>query len=158
MDVNFCICACFCVCEQRPCNELITRPRSPTDCLRSRKNRSETEGFMEVGQGPNWGCSVNEKTKYSLYSHSHCTTHLTPFCNTYIVSRRTHRKHIRFAAMETYEPQMKHIFLYCCIYSALHRNGSYLIAACVFIAAGMYLRSRCLEISLQVTILIKCTR
>jgi hypothetical protein len=26
-------------------------------------NRSETEIFMEVGQGPNWGCSANEKKK-----------------------------------------------------------------------------------------------
>jgi hypothetical protein len=25
------------------------------------ENRSETESFMEVGQGPNWGCSAKEK-------------------------------------------------------------------------------------------------
>jgi hypothetical protein len=33
------VCAFFCVCIQveRPCDELITRPRSPPDCLRSRK-------------------------------------------------------------------------------------------------------------------------
>jgi hypothetical protein len=39
MDVKcLCVCAFFCVCVQveRPCDELITRPRSPTDCLRSR--------------------------------------------------------------------------------------------------------------------------
>jgi hypothetical protein len=37
MDV--CVCAFFCVSVQveKPCDELITHPRSPTDCLRSRK-------------------------------------------------------------------------------------------------------------------------
>jgi hypothetical protein len=25
-------------------------------------NRSETESFLEVGQGPNWGCIAKEKT------------------------------------------------------------------------------------------------
>jgi hypothetical protein len=45
MDV-LCACAFFCVCVhvERPCDELITRPRSPTDCLRSRKP-SENEAF-----------------------------------------------------------------------------------------------------------------
>jgi hypothetical protein len=33
------VCAFFCVCVQveTPCDELITRPRSPTKCLKSRK-------------------------------------------------------------------------------------------------------------------------
>jgi hypothetical protein len=47
---------------------------------------------------------------------------------TYIVLRRIHRKHH---------------FLYCCIYSALHRNGIYPIVACVSFVAGMCLRSLC---------------
>jgi hypothetical protein len=34
---------------QRPCDELITRPRSPDDCPRS-SNRNETESFMETAQ------------------------------------------------------------------------------------------------------------
>jgi hypothetical protein len=39
MDVLVFVCARFCVCVQvdRPCDELITLPRNPTDCLRSRK-------------------------------------------------------------------------------------------------------------------------
>jgi hypothetical protein len=50
----------------------------------------------------------------------------------YIASRRTDRKHR---------------FLYCCeaVFTALlHNNGSYSIIACVFIAAGTFLPSRCL--------------
>jgi hypothetical protein len=57
------------------------------------------------------------------------------------------RKHTRYPAMVIYEPHRKHLFLYCCIYSALHRNGSYPIAACVFIVAycfGLYLATSCL--------------
>jgi hypothetical protein len=57
MDV-WCVCVCVCVCvrfsvfvyRQRPCDELITRPRSPADCLRSSK--------LKAGQGQNWGCSA----------------------------------------------------------------------------------------------------
>jgi hypothetical protein len=29
------------------------------------ENRSETESFMEVGQGPNWSCSAKKKTKFN---------------------------------------------------------------------------------------------
>jgi hypothetical protein len=47
--------------------------------------------------------------------------------------------------MDIREPHRKHLFLYCCIYSALHSNGSYPIVACVFVAAGVYLPSRCTE-------------
>jgi hypothetical protein len=45
------VCAFLCVCVQveRPCDELITRPRSPTDCSRS-SNWSETESFMEAAK------------------------------------------------------------------------------------------------------------
>jgi hypothetical protein len=60
---SVCVCVYVCVCVRfsvfvyryRPCDELITRPRSPTNCLRPRKP-SETESFMEVGQGPNCEC------------------------------------------------------------------------------------------------------
>jgi hypothetical protein len=55
----FCMCMClFCLCcpvfRQRPCDELITPPRSPTVC----KNDHETEKFR--GQGPG-GCRASEK-------------------------------------------------------------------------------------------------
>jgi hypothetical protein len=45
--------------------------------------------------------------------------------------------------MDICEPHRKHLFLYCCIYSALHSNGIYLIVTCVFVVAGMCLPSRC---------------
>jgi hypothetical protein len=38
---------------QRPCDELITRPRSPTDSPRS-SNRNETESFMRAAKAQNW--------------------------------------------------------------------------------------------------------
>jgi hypothetical protein len=44
-------------------------------------------------------------------------------------------ENIRFLAMNICEPHRKHCFPYCCIYSALHSNGSYPIVACVFIFA-----------------------
>jgi hypothetical protein len=67
------------------------------------------------------------------------------------VSRRTHRKHIRCPAMDICEPHRKHLFLYC-IYSALHSKDSYPIVACVFVASGMCLPSRCPATGLYVTI------
>jgi hypothetical protein len=38
---------------QRPCDELITRPRSPADCP-GFSNRNETESFMEAAKAQNW--------------------------------------------------------------------------------------------------------
>jgi hypothetical protein len=38
---------------QRPCEELITRPRSSADCPKS-SNRNETESFMEAAKAQNW--------------------------------------------------------------------------------------------------------
>jgi hypothetical protein len=57
--------AFFCVCVQveRPCDELITRPRSPTVCLRLRKLKWNGESFMEVGQVPIGGRSAIGKKK-----------------------------------------------------------------------------------------------
>jgi hypothetical protein len=39
--------------QQTPCNELITRPRSPADCPRS-SNWNKTESFMEAVKAQNW--------------------------------------------------------------------------------------------------------
>jgi hypothetical protein len=50
------------------------------------------------------------------------------------------------------ELHRRHLFLYCCIYSALHINGSYPIVACVFVAAGIFLPSRSLATGLHITI------
>jgi hypothetical protein len=72
---------------------------------------------------------------------------LIRFCTAYIVSRRTHRKHIRWPAVDICEPHKKHRFLYCCIYSALHSNGNYLIVASLFVVAyccRLYLTTECL--------------
>jgi hypothetical protein len=70
---------------------------------------------------------------------------------TYIVSRRTHRKHIRCPAMDICEPYRKHLFPHC-IYSALYSSGSSPIVACVFVVAGMCLPSRCPATGLHVAI------
>jgi hypothetical protein len=67
------------------------------------------------------------------------------------VSRWTDRKHIRCPAMDICEPHRKHLFIYC-IYSALHINRSYPIVACVFVAAGTCLPSRCPATGLRVII------
>jgi hypothetical protein len=66
-----------------------------------------------------------------------------------------HRKHIRCPAMDIWN----HTENTSCdtgstvVFTApLHSNGSYPIVACVFVAAGMCLPSRCLEMGLHVTI------
>jgi hypothetical protein len=38
--------------------------------------RSETESFMEVGQGPNWGCSTRGKKKHKNVWGSGCIDHV----------------------------------------------------------------------------------
>jgi hypothetical protein len=48
--------------QQMPCDELITRPRSPADCPRS-SNRNETESFMEAAKAQNWAVEPQEKMK-----------------------------------------------------------------------------------------------
>jgi hypothetical protein len=78
-------------------------------------------------------------TEGSLHSRSHSTIDLILFCTTYIVSRRTLRKHIRCPAV--CEPHRKHVFLYCLIYSALHSNGKYPIVAYVFAVAKCVYRA-----------------
>jgi hypothetical protein len=75
-------------------------------------------------------------------------------CTTCIVSRLTHRKYIRCLAVDMWKPHRKHLFFYCCIYSALHSNGSNPIVAAIFIAAGMCLPSCCLEMGLHVTLFL----
>jgi hypothetical protein len=47
-----------------------------------------------------------------LHSRSRSHFDLIRFSTAYIVSRRTHEKHIRYAGMDMYEPHRKHIFLY----------------------------------------------
>jgi hypothetical protein len=59
---------------------------------------------------------------------------------------------VLWLAMDICEPHRKHHFLYCFIYSALHSNWSYQIVACVFVAARMFLQSRCPATGLHVTV------
>jgi hypothetical protein len=54
---------------QRPCDELITRPRSPADsadCPRS-SDRNETQSFMEAAKAHDWAVDPEEK-KINLIS------------------------------------------------------------------------------------------
>jgi hypothetical protein len=58
-----CVGACvfLCLCTSRG----LATSRSPAQgvlpTVYDLENRIETESFMEVGQGPNWGCSAKEK-------------------------------------------------------------------------------------------------
>jgi hypothetical protein len=72
-----------------------------------------------------------------------------------IQSRGRFIENIRCPAMDICEPHRKQIFFYCCIYSALHYNGSYPNVACIFFAADKCLPSRCPSTGLQVTIYTK---
>jgi hypothetical protein len=47
--------------------------------------------------------------------------------------------------MDICEPHRKHLFLYRCIYSALHSDGSYPTVARAFVVAGTCLPVRLLE-------------
>jgi hypothetical protein len=58
---SVCVCAFFCVCVQVEALRRTDHPpkQSYKTVKDLEKNRSKTESFMEVGQGPNWGCSAN---------------------------------------------------------------------------------------------------
>jgi hypothetical protein len=64
---SVCVRAFFCVCVQVEALRRTDHP--PKESYRlskiEEKNRSETESFMEAGQGTNWGCSANNKKKYA---------------------------------------------------------------------------------------------
>jgi hypothetical protein len=76
----------------------------------------------------------------------------------YIVSRRIHRKHIRCPAVDIWEPYRRYLFICCCICSVLHSKGSHPIVACVFVAAGMCLPTRCPATDIYVTIYLVSSR
>jgi hypothetical protein len=62
-----CVCAFFCVGAQIETLRLADHP--PKESYRvSLVNRSETESFVDVGQGQNWGCSAKGKKKSMLYT------------------------------------------------------------------------------------------
>jgi hypothetical protein len=50
----FSVCVCFCVCEQVEALRRADHPPMESNrlCNIKKKNRSETESFMEVGLGP----------------------------------------------------------------------------------------------------------
>jgi hypothetical protein len=58
-------------------------------------------------------------------------------------SRGGHIENIRCPVLDICEPHRKHLFLYCCVYSAFHSNGCYPIVVCVFVVTGMCLPTRC---------------
>jgi hypothetical protein len=61
----------------------------------------------------------------------------------------------RYSAMDICEPHRKHLLRHGSIVAFTapsHSNGSYPIVACVFVAAGMCLPSRCLETGVHVTL------
>jgi hypothetical protein len=66
--VFVCVCAFFCVCVQV---EALRRADHPP----KESYRSETESFMEVGQGPNWGCNAKGKKKSFFLYYSVSSIH-----------------------------------------------------------------------------------
>jgi hypothetical protein len=50
---------------QRPCDEMITCPRSTADCPRS-SNRNETEIFMEAAKDQNWAVEPQGKKRKKI--------------------------------------------------------------------------------------------
>jgi hypothetical protein len=62
-SVCVCVCVFLSVCVQV---EALRRPDHPPKESYRLENRSKTESFMEVGQGPNWGCSAKKKFNSSV--------------------------------------------------------------------------------------------
>jgi hypothetical protein len=58
---SLCVCVFLFVYRQRPCDELITRPRSPTECVRSRK--TEVNGEVHGGRPRPTGAVVPREKK-----------------------------------------------------------------------------------------------
>jgi hypothetical protein len=70
--VCVCVCACVCVCMSAffcVCVQVEALRRADHQSKESYRNvynlvnRSETESFMEIGKGPNWGCSAKGEKK-----------------------------------------------------------------------------------------------
>jgi hypothetical protein len=59
--VCVCVCVCFSVCVQVEALRRADYPPNESYRMSDLVNRSETESFREVGQGPNWGCSAKGK-------------------------------------------------------------------------------------------------
>jgi hypothetical protein len=69
----------------------------------------------------------------SLHSHSRSTTDFWFTDGLLIYSRGGPIENTSVTQQWIYANHRKHLFLYCCSYSALHSNGSYPIVACVFV-------------------------
>jgi hypothetical protein len=66
---------------QRPCDEVITRPRSPADCPRC-GNRNEMKSFVQAAKGPKLGCrAVGGRTTPYITKYSYVPPHFYRTCN-----------------------------------------------------------------------------
>jgi hypothetical protein len=63
----FSVCVCEFFCVGVPCEELITRPRSPTDCPRSRKLKRNGE-FYGNRPRPKIGAVAPKKKNVCIYN------------------------------------------------------------------------------------------
>jgi hypothetical protein len=95
-----CVCVysllCCPVFRQRPCDGLITHPRSPTVCEKWLRKRIK-------GQGPEWaGRAVGKKKKISVWftEHFHCPSRVLSYAyectEAYAESRKILRCYIKF--------------------------------------------------------------
>jgi hypothetical protein len=85
---------------QSPCDELLTRPRSPAGCPRS-SNRNETESFMEAAKAQYWAVEPQEKKKscrlynvgnksyWCLFSVNSSNSHEECFCHQYMMVKQS---------------------------------------------------------------------
>jgi hypothetical protein len=67
--VCVCMCVFLCSCTGRGFATSSSPAQGVLPNVYDLVNGSETESFMEVGQGPNWGCSAKWKEKVAQVVH-----------------------------------------------------------------------------------------
>jgi hypothetical protein len=65
---SVCVCVFLSLCTGRGLAMNSSPAQGVLPTVQDLENRSKMESFMEVGQGPNWGCSAKEKKSYEKSS------------------------------------------------------------------------------------------
>jgi hypothetical protein len=96
MDVRvFILCFCCFVCRKRPCDELIPRPRRPTDCVLNKK-------LKECGQGPK-GCRAIENER-NYYICLYCLHPLVYYYTVLLYDRQQEIRNIVYIFVTCFDP------------------------------------------------------